>query len=257
MGCINISKKKDIEIQVTTRVHPVKNHDAVKEYFLENCEQMPKRIKDLFDYVLTSNCLELGKIDLKFLNLSGKRLRPVELVLPYFLHIQYLSLWKTSIGDAGCEIIAPCLEKLTNLNFLCLADNKITAIGMVFISSKFVFLKKLESLELHVNSLQGMGATSLSKSIFHLSSLKKIVLDECEIPNEAIIKLLEVLSKVNSLERMSLDYNQILDSGANLLLQLIPTMPNLKRIALQNAGISLGIQEKLKNSFPHLLFSIA
>ncbi|OMJ82927.1 hypothetical protein SteCoe_16258 [Stentor coeruleus] len=257
MGCIAISKKKEINIQTTTRGPPVKNNDAVKEYFLENCAQMPKRIKELFDYVLTSNCSELGKIDLKFLNLAGKRLRPVELVLPYFSHIVYLSLWKTAIGDIGCENLAPCFEKLINLNFLCLADNRITAIGIVFISSKFVFLKKLEALELHVNSLQVMGATSLSKSIFHLANLKKIVLDECEIPNEAIIGLLEALSKINTLERMSLDYNQILDSGASLLLQLIPNMPNLKRIALQNAGISEELQEKLKNDFPHLLFSIA
>lgn len=257
MGCIQSNKKKEIEIKPTARSVQVKHHNSVKEYFLENCDLMPKRIKELYDQVLTSTNTEITKIDLKFLNFAGKRFKPIEVILPYFSHVVYLNLWKTSLGDAGCENFAPYLEKLTSLTFLSLADNRITAIGIIHICSKFVFLQKLESLELHVNTLQVAGATSLARSIFHLISLKKIVLDECEIPKEPIEELLTALSKLKNLERMSLDYNQIQDSGANLLLKLIPSMSSLKRIALQNTGITLGVQESLKTAFPHLLFSIA
>ncbi|OMJ74188.1 hypothetical protein SteCoe_26942 [Stentor coeruleus] len=257
MGCIQSNKKKEVEVKPTSRSVQVKHHDSIKEFFLENCDQMPKRIKELYDRVLTSTSTEITKIDLKFLNFAGKRLRPIEVILPYFSHIVYLNLWKTSLGDSGCENLAPYFEKLTNLTYLSLADNRITAVGTIHICSKFVFLQKLESLELHVNTLQVAGAISLARSIFHLISLKKVVLDECEIPKEAIEELLTALSKLKNLERMSLDYNEIQDSGAKLLLKLIPSMLSLKRIALQNAGITTEVQDSLKTSFPHLLFSIA
>jgi hypothetical protein len=255
MGCI--TPKSELRKVTINNFYEKFSPITVKAYFDENSETMPKRIKELYDRIPISTTKDLKKVDLKFLNLSGKKLYPVEIVLPFYTHIIYLNIWKTSLGDSGCEQLSKILGKLEQLKFLCLADNKISGTGAGFICGKFSFLGQLETLEMQINPLQGSGARCIGKNLPFLGSLKKIGIEECEIDEEAMQDLIVCLSKVKGLERMAMDYNQIGNLGAGILMKVIPSMENLKRIAVQNTGISMEIEEILRNSFPHLLFSIA
>lgn len=90
MGCTNTKTVKSIT-DVNTG-NGSKEIDKVKEFYAANENLLPNRIRALFQGYFNKETTSPINIDLKFINLSSYRFKPLEVVLPRFVEIRSLNL---------------------------------------------------------------------------------------------------------------------------------------------------------------------
>jgi Ran GTPase-activating protein (RanGAP) involved in mRNA processing and transport len=245
MGC-NITKTVKLMTIENSKLTANNEQETVKEYYTANQNMFPKRIRDLFQRVFMQQNSAASAVDLKFINLSGPGLKSLEVILPCFPQIRVLNLWKTKLGNEGCVVLANLFYKFASLNFLSLADNRITLPGILVISKKFIALKELETLELHINPLQEEAAIALAEKIKILSKLKRIYLDECEMCGEGLKELLVNMSGLKELEVVALNYNFFGDTVSVGLVSILSKFKKLREFEARHTGINATVQESLR-----------
>ena len=147
------------------------------------------------------------------------------------------------------------LHYFHNLNFLSLADNKITHSGIYALTEKFCDLGELEVLELHVNPFDQESCILLASNMKLLKKLKILFLDECEISGNGLLDILNSLTELKNLERASLDYSYFTDKANDSMIAIVHKLKNLKRMSLRHSGITTNTQEILVQAYPNILFS--
>jgi Leucine-rich repeat (LRR) protein len=252
MGCPNIRSKNRFEKgkESTTR-----NICYSVIGFLETYRKsLPKKIQDLFPVYQDKNDLSFT-LDLKFVTLNDLSLQAVCLTFPAYKQCLYLNLWKSSLGDSGCEKIAPIIKGFSQLKYLSLADNKISSVGLTYLCMIFEDICSLESLELFLNPFKDNGGNILADNIKSLPNLKKIVLDDCELTQKSITQLLTSFSHSGKIERVSLNFNDFSGISIEEIKLLVSSIKSLKLLYIENTGINEADFIAIHQSFPSILIS--
>ena len=252
MGCTSFKAKTKFEKQEDSMPEII--CCSMAEFLETNRKKLPKRIKDLFP--AQQDIKELtSTLDLKFVTLNELSLQAVCLTFPAYKHCLYLNLWKSSLGDSGCQKIAAIIKSFGQLKYLSLADNKISSVGLTYLCISFENISHLESLELFLNPFKDSGGGILASHIKNLACLKKIVLDDCELTSKSLKSLFTSFSQTPKIERVSLNYNDFKGLTIDELKTLLSSMPSLKLLYAENTGINEADFGALHQSFPDILIS--
>ena len=253
MGC-TVSDQTKAVICKTVKAKD-KESDPVRKYLESNENNLPNRLKELFQKYFMDQVSTPLSVDLRFINLSGVQIKPLIFILPYLPQIQELILWKTLLNNNGCISLCKVIKHLPNLVALSLADNEISYPGVHALTEQFGNFPKLERLELHINQFGTESCTALAANFAKLHEIRVITLDECEMSGEGLVELINSLPLLKKLERVSMDYNYFGEESNNLLVGVINKMKKLKRMSLANAGVNLVTQDALKVVYPFILFT--
>ena len=252
MGCSNIKTKRKFEKREDNTPEIICH--TMGEFLETNKKQLPKRIKDLFPAQQEKKELT-STLDLKFVTLNELSLQAVCLTFPTYKHCLYLNLWKSSLGDSGCQKIAGIIRSFSQLKYLSLADNKISSIGLTYLCISFESISLLESLELFLNPFKDIGGDILANHIKNLTCLKKIVVDDCEFTSKSIKNLFTSFSQIPKIERVSLNYNDFKGLTIDEIKTLLSSLATLKLLYVENTGINETDFVALHQSFPSILIS--
>ena len=252
MGCPSFKSKNRFE---KGKDSPTRNIYYSVIGFLETYRKsLPKKIQDLFPVYQDKNNLSFT-LDLKFVTLNDLSLQAVCLTFPAYKHCLYLNLWKSSLGDSGCQKISSVIKGFTQLKYLSLADNKISSVGITYLCMIFEEISSLESLELFLNPFKDSGGDILADNLKNLANLKKIVLDDCELTQTSITRLFSSFSHPGTIERVSLNFNDFNGIPIEEIKLLVSSIKSLKLLYIENTGINETDYIALHQSFPGILIS--
>ena len=231
------------------------DYNFVKEHYYANQNNLPNRIRDLFEQFLIDSVIQKTTADLKFIKITELNLKSLQVILPHCTKLRKLDLWKSHLGNQGAITIFSLFEYFPHLTFLCVADNHIGYEGIKILTGNFHYLQELENFQLHFNPFTPESTKLLAKKLKLLVNLKILYLDECEMGGDSLGKLIIAISHVKHIERVSMDYNYIGKTNCDLIVELLYNMKSLKRFSLLNCQINQETIEVLRVKYPGILFS--
>lgn len=129
------------------------------------------------------------------------------------------------LGTEGCEVLAPALGELTQLQVLELRDNYIGQKGMKALAASLRCLTQLQHLGLGMNSLGDAGAEELAPVLRDVKGLHTLGLDFNNIGKDGAFALAPALSRLGKLQNLYLFGNNFKEEAMS---SLGPTLDRLK-----------------------------
>ncbi len=246
MGCTQAKPKGK-----TRKPEALQEQDSqlarIAVYLDTNKAVIHKKLIPFFEDALDKHVLDHAELRLSFVPLIEERLQDLVEVLPCYLHLSSLRLWKARLGPQGMKTLAPALANLIKLKELGLEDNELGDEGAVALSSAMVKLNHLEGLHLHINQITNLGARSVSKSLEGKTHLQILNLSENQISATGTEELLKQLaSSCPNLDTLSLASNSLGPESSSLLVTYIPKLPALTKLFIDNAQLPTNIVAKLQ-----------
>ena len=216
---------------------------------------MNRKVKNCFELVFSGEAGQTLDINMKFLNLGESGALHLSKVLPFFVSLKSLRLWKTKLGIEGAKLLGGVLPRLPQLTILSLEDNEIKAEGTSYIANALVGLTQLSELYLHVNKMGQEGVTALSPALKTKSSLHILTMDENQIGKGGLLILLSSLENtLQNLTLLGLAFNQLHDEGAQQLIEVLKSLPKLKKMTLSGNNITPAMERQLASAAPAIDF---
>ena len=113
-------------------------------YYKKNKDFMPLKIKSIYKQISKTRIYDSQLVNLNFVSFQRYKYDYLSRIIPYFVNIQTLKLWKSSLGSNGMKMLTKNLGNLHLLECLSLEDNGLGSDGCMYLSSS---LKKLEKLK--------------------------------------------------------------------------------------------------------------
>lgn len=212
--------------------------ERLSAYLDTNKTLIHRKLLPFFEDALDKRHGSHHELRLAFVPLIEERLQDLTEVLPLYLHLQSLRLWKARLGHQGMKTLAPVLGDLLQLKELGLEDNELGDEGAVALAPALARLKELEGLHLHINQISDSGVLALSGSLEGKAHLHILNLAENRITAVGAATLLKRLTtSCSQLETLSLSANSLSDESSSVLLTHIHHLPHLRKLFL--GGIKL------------------
>lgn len=228
--------------------------DLRKLYDEEN-HYMNRKVKSYYEVALSGDTSTTLDINMKFINLGESGAMHLSKVLPFFINLKSLRLWKTKLGVDGAKLLATALPKMKQLEVLSLEDNEIKAEGVSYIAKTLPALPVLHELYLHVNKMGQEGISALSTTFSSKTDLRVLTVDENQISKNGLGILLASLTQTRkTITLLGLAFNMLGNDGARLLFPVIKEMPELKKLTLAGNNLSPEVEEELKAMAPNVDF---
>jgi Ran GTPase-activating protein (RanGAP) involved in mRNA processing and transport len=216
-------------------------------YLDANKAVIHKKLIPFFEDALDKHVLDHVELRLSFVPLIEERLQDLVEVLPCYLHLSSLRLWKARLGPQGMKTLAPALANLIKLKELGLEDNELGDEGAMTLSPALMQLNHLEGLHLHINQITNQGVRSVSKSLEGKTHLKILNLSENQISATGAEELLKQLASFcHNLDTLSMASNSLGPESSSLLVTYIPKLPALTKLFIDNSQLPANISAQLQ-----------
>ena len=173
--------------------------------------------------------------------------------------LQHLDLFGNQIGDAGATALARCLRSPdVGLRTLVLAENRITAAGMLALASALAsdtrvtainlagnalgprgaqhvatmlrINRTLRHLDLECNALRSAGAAALAEALKANHTLETLVLTDNDVESNGAVSIGAALQHNTGLRTLALDDNDIDAPGAQAIATALKTNATLRSL---------------------------
>ena len=222
----------------------------LSSFYHENKNFMGTKLRKLFKDISKTQEFNGNDVNLSFVNFGRAKIDQLVELLPYFTHIQHLSLWKCDLGGSSIKGIKEGLSHLQNLLILSLADNGMNSEGIMHLADALQHLRKLRELWLHINDIGPTGAVYLTDILVNLEELEKLGIDENFIENAGSLKIAEALKASRKLKYLGLGYNNISQEVCLEILEKLKCVP-LEKIVLSGNDINESAYDVIKEIVPN------
>jgi len=204
-------------------------------YFEEERKSIPVKLIFYYVKVLETTAQYERAIVLKFVQLGDKGSAYLARLLPFYVHIEELHLWKAGLTGSGLNIVLETIVLLKRLKVLNLTDNHLRDDAVLSLTRTFSSLSELEALWLSANEITPSGVNVLATSLAALSKLKSIGLSYNFLNASACRSLCAALQNRSHLSVLELAGNKLGADCVDVFTQLAMSNPPLKLDLTSNA----------------------
>lgn len=204
-------------------------------FFDEERKSIPVKLLFYYVKVLEGSAQYERAIVIKFVQLGDQGSTYLARLLPFYVHIDELHLWKAGLTGSGLNIILEAISLLKRLKVLNLTDNRLKDDSILSLTRTFSSLSELEALWLSANEITSSGVAVLSSSLAALSKLKSIGLSYNFLDAIACQSLCTALQNRTHLSVLELAGNKLATDCVDIFTQLAMSNPPLKLDLTSNA----------------------
>jgi len=214
-------------------------------FYGEEIQLLPKKLRYYYDKIMAGGHEEVKEVVLRLVKLGENELKCLCRLLPFYVHVTGLTLWKVgldietvrelteslvlikglqTLGIEGNDLKDECLlcmsrsfKLLTSLRELWLSSNQFTAVGAIVLANSLQDLPSLSVLNLDDNFLGSEGCRALCRALVPRTRLRVVSLKGNGIGPEAIDELVALGSSNPPVETLNLDANCLTDANCSTL----------------------------------------
>ena len=250
--CMKLDTENRQVVLQKTKEDREKAFTELKIYYKVNKGFMQQKIRAIYKQVAKTGKYETDTVNLNFVSFQKTKAEYLFRVLPYFVNLHILKLWKSGLGADGMKLITHELGNLESLEVLSLEANSLGPDGCMYLCASLKKLIKLKELWLHINDIGVMGATCLAEVLGHLKRLEKIGLDENSMENQGTLKLVTVLKNLTHIKLLGLGYNMLTEDACLNIAVLLSQLP-LDKLTLSGNTISEAAHTRIITLLPRTL----
>ena len=204
----------------------------LEEIYSENAEKIPEVLRCYYDSVVLGKFKEVQEIVVRLGNLGEYGVRCVCRLLPFYVHVRRITLWKVGLDLDAVRLISESLVLVTGLEVLGIEGNDMKDECLLCISRSFKLMRGLKELWLSSNQFSMMGAIILSNSLLDLPKLAVLNLDFNYLRSEGCRVLCNALIPRGRMKVVSLRANEIDSKALEALVKLRNSNPPLETLNL-------------------------
>ena len=223
-------------------------------YYKHNKDYMPQKIKSIYKQISKAGICEAKLINLNFVSFQNNKYEYLSRIMPYFVGIHTLKLWKSNLGSHGMKILSKKISNLQLLECLSLEDNGLGSDGSMYLSLSLKKLTKLRELWLQVNNIGPAGASYIADALENLKYLERLGLDENDMGSNGTLRIVQVAAKLSHLKTLGLGYNMITEDACLNIAILLATS-SLDKLSLSGNSISEMIHSRILTLLPRTLIN--
>ena len=250
MGCV-VNKTHLDAVCLNTQM----SLGELQKYYDSTKTQIKEKLKPCFGEVLEKKAKDKTELTIKFVHLNETQSEHLKIVLPFYVNLKSLELWKTHLGVEGARKLASALGYLKQLETLSLEDNQLHTEGLRVLSVPLNQLTCLQSLALYVNDIDTDGGKVLATVCQRHRKLQALCVSENHLGPEGVEALVSgLLACAGTLHSLELGYNRLQRQGGQHLLQVLPRLPVLEKVVLAGNEIGEGMERQLFRKAPNVHF---
>lgn len=206
---------------------------SLKEYYIAAGPLIPRKLRGYYAKVIDGAYMDVSEVVVRVMPLKGRQVDMVLRLLPFFMDLRVLRLWKVGGDGAFRGGIAPALDSLSDVNIVSLEDNQLNDDTVRALSPKIARWENLRELWLPANDITAAGAKHLAEALQHCHKLAVLSLDANCLCNPGSDIVCKALLNKAPLQLLSLQHNSIDSASASGLESLGRLNPPEKLTTLQ------------------------
>ena len=218
------------------------------QFFDRERHLIPMKLLFYYVKVLEGSARYEHAIIVKFVRLGDSGCTYLVRLLPFYVHIKELHLWKAGLSPSGFVQIIDSFSLFTKLKVLNLTDNHLKDECLLALTRAFPLLSKLEDLWLSANDLTSSGIKLFASCLSVLPQLKSLGLSYNYIATDGCRSLCGAIQNSRNVRSVELAGNQLGSECVEMLTQLAMAAP-LLRLDLRNNEFSAEECEVLLQAF--------
>jgi len=239
-------KTIELEPSTVTEIQSGPNRKLVHAYLEYEKHRMHRRIKNLYECVVSEEELNQESISLNFIHLHSKTVKQLKRILGLFQNTKKLLMWKTKTGPDEILALNNEIKQLKQLETLSLPNNDVQYQGGLYLGDILPYLPNLKELFLHDNHLGTDGFKFLSVGIKSLQALQKITLDENLGKNKGSEYVLKALGNCKDIQYVGLGFNGITQEIGPCLRTFLKGATKLETLVLRGNPLPMDFVCNLK-----------
>ena len=210
----------------------------LEQFFSQNSSKIPSKLKIYCDYVRSGEYKKVSEIVMRLGNLGEYGVRGVCRLLPFYVHVRRITLWKVGLDLEAVRLISESLVLVTGLEVLGIEGNDMKDECLVGIARSLKLMRGLKELWLSSNQFSMMGALILSNSLKDLPKLAVLNLDFNYLRSEGCKVLCKALIPRGRMKVVSLRANEIDSDAMEELVRLGSSNPPVETLNLEDNFLS-------------------